>query len=203
MISGTRVVRSHSENSDPRKLDVSEIVIDPARWKKWHVRAVETDGEKNLFVLFCSKLLGDPGGGDMVAELRLLIILRAEVPGAVPLFGFLMNGLIEPLPPLPGTRPDDLRLFGRATMERLAGCQRLVAAGREVLRQADMRFEELGFFGDVIVIVANNDQGDRRPGALAQKGCQQLALDAELPALHALSDEERPQLPHFAGMDSP
>ena len=123
---------------DARKLHLRETFVNPARRKKGHVRAIESAGEEKRLLVFRPKLLGHPSGRDVISELRLLIILRAEVPGAVPRFWFLMHHLIEPLAPLPGSRPDDLRLFGRTAVENLSRRQGLVTAGSEVLRQADM-----------------------------------------------------------------
>ena len=138
---------------DERKLHLLETFVYPARWKKGHVWSIESAGEEKRLLVFRTQLLGDPGGRDVVGELCLLIILRAEVPGAVPRFCFLMHYLIEPLAPLPGSRPDDLRLFGRSAVENLSRRQGLVTAGGKVLRQTDMPPQKLPLFGDVIVVV--------------------------------------------------
>ena len=61
------------------------------------MRAVEPDGEEKRLIVSVAKLLGDPGGSDVIGELRFLIVLGAEIPCSVPSLRLLMDRLVRAL----------------------------------------------------------------------------------------------------------
>ena len=74
---------------------------------------IKPAGHKKGFLEIFTKLIGNPGCSNMIGKFCFVIILRPEIPGAVPSLGLMMNFLIEPLAPLPGTGSLNLKITTR------------------------------------------------------------------------------------------
>ena len=107
------------------------------------MRSIKPAGQQKGFVGVFTKLIGDPGGSDVIGEFRLLIVLGPKIPGAVPTLWLVVNFLVEPLAPLPGTGTLDLRIA--TGVKDFAGAYGFITVGGKMGRQINMLFKKLWF----------------------------------------------------------